>query len=53
MAAITEQDGSIIEAYCQNAMFQVELENGHVVTAHSLQVRCACTILGLLPGDKG
>ena len=28
-----EQDGSIIEAL-SNAMFRVELENGHVVTAH-------------------
>jgi translation initiation factor IF-1 len=28
-----EQDGSIIEAL-SNAMFRVELENGHVVIAH-------------------
>ena len=28
-----EQDGSIIEAL-SNAMFRVELENGHIVTAH-------------------
>ena len=28
-----EQDGTIIEAL-SNAMFRVELENGHVVTAH-------------------
>jgi translation initiation factor IF-1 len=31
--AAIEQDGSIIEAL-SNAMFRVELENGHVVTAH-------------------
>ena len=28
-----EQEGKIIEAL-SNAMFRVELENGHVVTAH-------------------
>jgi len=28
-----EQDGTIIEAL-SNAMFRVELENGHVITAH-------------------
>ena len=28
-----EQDGSIIEAL-SNAMFRVELENGHIVIAH-------------------
>ena len=31
--AAIEQDGTIIEAL-SNAMFRVELENGHVVTAH-------------------
>ena len=31
--AAIEQEGSIIEAL-SNAMFRVELENGHVVTAH-------------------
>ena len=29
-----EQEGTIIEAL-SNAMFRVELENGHVVTAHT------------------
>ena len=29
-----EQEGKIIEAL-SNAMFRVELENGHVVTAHT------------------
>ena len=28
-----EQDGTILEAL-PNAMFRVELENGHVITAH-------------------
>ena len=31
--AAIEQDGTIIEAL-SNAMFRVELENGHIVTAH-------------------
>ena len=29
-----EQEGTIIEAL-SNAMFRVELENGHIVTAHT------------------
>ena len=28
-----EQDGEIVESL-SNAMFRVELENGHIVTAH-------------------
>ena len=32
-----EQEGKIIEAL-SNAMFRVELENGHVVTAHILSL---------------
>ena len=28
-----EQDGTIIEAL-SNAMFRVELENGHIITGH-------------------
>jgi len=31
--ASIEQDGTITEAL-SNAMFRVELENGHVITAH-------------------
>ena len=31
--AAIEQEGTIIEAL-SNAMFRVELENGHIVTAH-------------------
>ena len=31
--AAIEQDGTIIEAL-SNAMFRIELQNGHVVTAH-------------------
>lgn len=31
--AAIEKDGTIIEAL-SNAMFRVELDNGHVITAH-------------------
>ena len=31
--AAIEQEGTIIESL-SNAMFRVELENGHIVTAH-------------------
>jgi translation initiation factor IF-1 len=37
-----EQDGSIIEAL-SNAMFRVELENGHIVIAH-ISGKCVCII---------
>jgi len=41
--AAIEQDGTIIEAL-SNAMFRVELENGHVVR-HIYLVKCECIIL--------
>ena len=48
--AAIEQDGSIIEAL-SNAMFRVELENGHVVTAH-ISGKMRMHYIKLLPGDK-
>ena len=45
-----EQDGSIIEAL-SNAMFRVELENGHIVTAH-ISGKMRMHYIKLLPGDK-
>ena len=45
-----EQDGQIIEAL-SNAMFRVELENGHVVTAH-ISGKMRMYYIKLLPGDK-
>ena len=45
-----EQDGSIIEAL-SNAMFRVELENGHVVTAH-ISGKMRMHYIRILPGDK-
>ena len=45
-----EQDGQIIEAL-SNAMFRVELENGHVVTAH-ISGKMRKNYIRILTGDK-
>ena len=45
-----EQDGVITEAL-SNAMFRVELENGHIVTAH-ISGKMRMNYIKLLPGDK-
>ena len=45
-----EQDGVIQEAL-SNAMFRVELENGHVITAH-ISGKMRMHYIKLLPGDK-
>ena len=45
-----EQDGTIIEAL-SNAMFHVELENGHVITAH-ISGKMRMFHIRILPGDK-
>ena len=45
-----EQDGVIVEAL-SNAMFRVELENGHEITAH-ISGRCAYITLKDPSGDK-
>ena len=45
-----EQDGTIIEAL-SNAMFRVELENGHVITAH-ISGNMRMHYISLFPGDK-
>ena len=45
-----EQVGKIIEAL-SNAMFRVELDNGHVVTAH-ISGKMRLHYIKLLPGDK-
>ena len=44
------QDGTILEAL-SNAMFRVELENGHVITAH-ISGKMRMFYIRLLPGDK-
>lgn len=45
-----EQDGAITEAL-SNAMFRVELENGHVITAH-ISGKMRMHYIKILPGDK-
>jgi translation initiation factor IF-1 len=45
-----EQDGTIIEAL-SNAMFRVELQNGHVLTAH-ISGKMRMHYIRILPGDK-
>lgn len=45
-----EQDGIIMEAL-SNAMFKVELENGHQVVAH-ISGKMRMNYIKILPGDK-
>lgn len=45
-----EKDGIVTEAL-SNAMFRVELENGHIVTAH-ISGRMRMNYIRILPGDK-
>ena len=45
-----EQDGQIIEAL-SNAKFKVELENGHIITAH-ISGKMRMHYIKILPGDK-
>ena len=45
-----EIDGRITEAL-SNAMFRVELENGHVITAH-ISGKMRMHYIKILPGDK-
>jgi len=48
--ASIEQDGTIIEAL-SNAMFRVELENGHIVIAH-ISGKMRMNYIKILVGDK-
>jgi translation initiation factor IF-1 len=48
-ASIT-QDGTIVEAL-SNAMFRVELENGHQVIAH-ISGKMRMFYIKILPGDR-
>lgn len=45
-----EQDGTIIESL-SNAMFKVELENGHTIIAH-ISGKMRMHYIKILPGDK-
>jgi translation initiation factor IF-1 len=48
--ASIEQDGTIIEAL-SNAMFRVELENGHILIAH-ISGKMRMNYIKILPGDR-
>ena len=48
--ASIEQDGTIREAL-SNAMFRVELENGHEIIAH-ISGKMRMHYIKILPGDK-
>ncbi|MCC5944965.1 MAG: translation initiation factor IF-1 [Bernardetiaceae bacterium] len=45
-----EQDGTVTEAL-SNAMFRVELPNGHEVTAH-ISGKMRMNYIKILPGDR-
>ena len=45
-----EQDGVVTEAL-SNAMFRVELENGHEIVAH-ISGKMRMNYIKILPGDK-
>ena len=47
---VIEVEGKVLEAL-PNAMFQVELENGHVVRAH-VSGKIRMNFIRILPGDK-
>jgi translation initiation factor IF-1 len=45
-----EQDGTVVESL-GNAMFKVELENGHIITAH-ISGKMRMHYIKILPGDR-
>ncbi|MDD5595418.1 MAG: translation initiation factor IF-1 [Candidatus Omnitrophica bacterium] len=47
---LIETEGTVLEAL-PNAMFKVELENGHVVLAH-VSGKMRMNFIRILPGDK-
>ena len=47
---VIEVEGKVLEAV-PNAMFQVELESGHVVLAH-VSGKIRMNFIRILPGDK-
>jgi translation initiation factor IF-1 len=47
---VLELEGKVVEAM-PNAVFKVELENGHVVVAH-LAGKLRMNYIRILPGDK-
>lgn len=47
---VIEVEGTVVEAL-PNAMFQVELENGHKILAH-ISGKLRMNFIRVLPGDK-
>ena len=47
---VIEVEGTVVESM-PNAVFKVELENGHVVTAH-ISGKLRMHYIKILPGDK-
>lgn len=47
---VIEVEGTVVEAL-PNAIFQVELENGHIVLAH-VSGKMRMNFIRILPGDK-
>jgi translation initiation factor IF-1 len=47
---VIEFEGTVVEAL-PNAMFQVKLENGHVVMAH-ISGKIRMNFIRILPGDR-
>lgn len=47
---VLEMEGTVLEAL-PNAMFQVELENGHQILAH-ISGKLRMNFIRILPGDK-
>ena len=47
---VIELEGTVLEAL-PNAMFRVELDNGHVITAH-ISGKMRMHYIKILPGDK-
>ena len=47
---LIKQDGTIVEAL-SNAMFRVQLENGHEIVAH-ISGKMRMHYIKILPGDK-
>ncbi len=47
---VIEVEGTVVESM-PNAIFKVELENGHVVTAH-ISGKLRMHYIKILPGDK-
>ena len=48
--ASIQQDGTVTESL-GNAMFRVELENGHIITAH-ISGKMRMHYIKILPGDR-